>query len=391
MQFIRLAFLFCSLILFPSFFHAQTQKDEESQTLGFSLRDIFAFETASDMYPETPQSPYSEKAEKLLNEITTYLDTNPNATIEHKDVWGKLIQLEPYRTTEQVQKAIKPWIERTASQLPDLKDTALKEKMIAISKAYKEEDFKKTAVLCLQVSSRRNYDARNNLALALMHLNYDLAAQVELEILKNINSDYLPGLINLTVVYERLGKEREAKVLAERVKTLTDMRHIDLPMSRFNAAWYLNKEGRYAAADKILSDPVALKDTVIPKYNALRTLNLKQLAYEKEHPDILKLLQWGLVKSTGTIDDGNYLAIAILTFILLSLILIPVFRSILEKRRYAKNRKKWLVAFFLFLCAALLYILVWGVPTEGVLKGWFVIYLLIFFFVLRRKYKQIKQ
>lgn len=103
----------------------------------------------------------------------------------------------------------------------------------------------------------KEFGVRNNFALALMHENYDLCAQVELEIIlfnrtsflpsgsldarfdiKEFKSTFLPAMINLTVVYERLGRTDDAELLAGKLRDYAQQNDCENFLINFNAAWY---------------------------------------------------------------------------------------------------------------------------------------------------------
>jgi len=78
-----------------------------------------------------------------------------------------------------------------------------------------------------------HFDARNNLALAEIQLGNDLIAQLQLEILRRLNRTYLPALVNLTIVYERLGENEKARSLAAEAEKTGK-----IPQTVFNQIWY---------------------------------------------------------------------------------------------------------------------------------------------------------
>lgn len=267
--------------------NAQDGKDDE-KTIPFSLRDIYPFETAADMYDVALKRTMNETAEKLVKDISAQIDKG--VKIENAAVWEKLIQLEPYRMNDAVQDAVKIWVETSVKNLPKTESTATARSLVSISKAYKEKNFAKAISESLTAlnSAPNHYDIRSNLALALMHTQKDLCAQIELEILTKQKSDHIPGLINLTVLYERMNNISEAERIAEELIMLEKEKNFDVPLIRFNAAWFLNGRGEYGLADEIMNDPKMLNDTTIKKYNTLRQLNRKQLEYENSRVYIKK-------------------------------------------------------------------------------------------------------
>lgn len=93
-----------------------------------------------------------------------------------------------------------------------------------------------------------NPDIRNNLALSQLHVGQDLAAWLELEILKGLRPKYLPADVNLTTVLERSRDFKAAGALAASLAG----KHPKVPQAAFNAAWYSNLANDHAAATRML-------------------------------------------------------------------------------------------------------------------------------------------
>ncbi|MDR0749673.1 MAG: hypothetical protein LBF62_08890 [Tannerellaceae bacterium] len=271
---------FIVFLLSPAFclFPAAQEKTEYKE---LSLHDPYAYSTAEKMYAVADTLPYSSKAAFIINDITKSI--NNGTLVENSVVWNNLQKLEPYRMHPDVQEAVGNWVEKTVAKIKKQQSKITPLKSLKLIGSYYtsgnfnrvvEESRKELANDCL------NPDLRNNMALALIHLNQDLCAQVELEILTKLYDSYPAGLINLTVVYERLNRSDDAgKVAMNLHKSLLD-REIDIPQVRFNSAWVENKRGDFEAAEYILDHPKPLKDKKITKFDSLRILNIRQFDQE---------------------------------------------------------------------------------------------------------------
>ncbi|MDR1623958.1 MAG: hypothetical protein LBS04_03190 [Tannerellaceae bacterium] len=271
---------FIVLLLSPAFclFPAAQEKTEYKE---LSLHDPYAYDTAEKMYAVAETLPYSSKAEFIINEITKSI--NNGTLIENSTVWNNLQKLEPYRMHPNVQGAVNNWVEKTVEKIKKQKSkiTPLKSLQL-IGSYYTSGDFNRVVEESRKelANDYLNPDLRNNMALALIHLNQDFCAQVELEILTKLYDSYPAGLINLTVVYERLNRSDDAGKLAMNLHRLLLDREIDIPQVRFNSAWVENKRGDFEAAEHILDYPKPLKDKKIAKFHSLRILNIKQFDQE---------------------------------------------------------------------------------------------------------------
>jgi hypothetical protein len=273
----------CYLIAFllsPVFclFPAAQDKTEYKD---FSLHDPYAYDTAEKMYAVADTLPYSSKADFIINGITKNI-TN-GLSVENSVVWNELQKLEPYRMHPDVQKAVGNWVEKAVAKIKKQKGTIVSAKSLQlICSYYTSGNFTRVVEESRKELTKDPLtpDLRNNMALALMHLNNDLCAQIELEILTRLYDSYPAGFINLTVVYERLGKGDEAEKVAKELYTSLLNREIDIPQVRFNSAWVENKKGDFEGAEYILDHPKPLKDTKIAKFNSLRILNIKQFDQE---------------------------------------------------------------------------------------------------------------
>lgn len=244
--------------------------------------DPFAFKTAEQMYDSGPHQTYDETAGGLIARIRNGFPSN-YAQPDKEGFEALLLQLQPYRNTEPVQAAISQWARLYFDALSKASPKSLKSLIagglkklgmkggasLAQAEAlYRKGEFAEAArqYRGLLLKTPRQPDARNNLALAQLHLGRDLSAQFELELLRLINPDYLPAQINLSVVLERVGRSAEARRLA-----LAAARNKDAAVAAFNAAWFHNLEGDYQRAVQTLK-PVAELE-LKPKYQAFYDAN----------------------------------------------------------------------------------------------------------------------
>ena len=217
--------------------------------------DPYAFKTAIDMYEIAPTLPYDGKADRLVKKISKTIGRG--YPIENEDIWSDIKKLEPYRMHPNVQAAVTDWVDKCADRIS--KQRKVRQVRFAslqtISKNYKAGDFEQTIKACnvILLESPQHYDVRSNLALALMHLNRDLCAQIELEIICKLSSRHIPAMLNLTVVYERLNKREEAEKMAATLTQLALDHKIDMPSVGFNEAWYQFQNGNTQYADTLLN------------------------------------------------------------------------------------------------------------------------------------------
>ncbi|MDR2921660.1 MAG: hypothetical protein LBV72_20125 [Tannerella sp.] len=256
-----------------------TAQKMESKERQMDLRDPHAYNTAAEMLMCADTLPYTEAIDIILDLISDNI--NAGMLIEDEQIWKLLKKLEPYRMTEQVQMAVNVWIDKTLENIAEKqKDKMVPAKhMQSMSIAYKEKDFEKAVnIACdLLLDIPNTLDTRNNLALALMHLNYDLCAQIELEIIRRMSDQYAPGLINLTVLNERMNRSDYARGLSRELLLSSREESSDVQLARFNAAWYLNEEGDYKEADLVLNKIKEPAYNKIKKYTDLKAANKKQL------------------------------------------------------------------------------------------------------------------
>lgn len=110
------------------------------------------------------------------------------------------------------------------------------------------------------------FDARNNLALAQIHLNQNIPAIFHLIMLNNLQPNYAGAEINLSVALTRIGFLEEASKIAAGLSSK------DIPMIQYNQAWFETTKGDNSAAKSLLDS--ALK--ILPYFtnaNHLYVLN----------------------------------------------------------------------------------------------------------------------
>jgi tetratricopeptide (TPR) repeat protein len=109
-------------------------------------------------------------------------------------------------------------------------------------------------------------DARNNLALAEMHLGYDVSAAFHFRLIQALDPKYLGARMNLSVALARLGLWQEAYATSRFVAR--DMPKG--PIAQYNLAWFHNARGDYAGTAK----SVALALDAFHDYDKARRLQV---------------------------------------------------------------------------------------------------------------------
>ncbi len=261
-------------------------------------KDVIIFKNYAQMLNTAPVAAFDVRAELLLQFIDSRLRCG--ARLEKNDVWQAIVALTPFRMTRQVQDALLEWTTLYAKQIAKIPSPGvpLEEKrsfsdwlhdllawckdvlngeastdIRAAAKAYNALEFEKAAKIYRNILKKNpeNVDARNNLALVCMHQCNDPAALLQLQIIKEMKKDYVPGLINLTVVCERLGIQGQAAEAAKQALSLQPA----VPAVALNAAWFENVAGNNLEARKILA-PLAKLDTSNSKLQNLFTLSKKR-------------------------------------------------------------------------------------------------------------------
>ena len=273
------------------------------------LRDKYAYETASEMYAVADTAEFNEEAELLISKIN---DGIKRGTLIDDDViWHDFQKLEPYRMNEKVQSAVMDWVNHMSSSKKHSVNQA-REAIVAIHfdkllTEYNQQNFDTmieqsrkilTDIMLVPINEENiaTYAIRSNMALALMHQNKDLCALAQLELVRKIsNSTYFPALINLTVLYERLGRREEAESLSKELLKYSREQRIKVPLVDFNAAWYELNDYQNIPADIITNIGKVLNESESEKHQTL--YEKIKLAYQ-----FLPITEIGLVGKLGYFD-----------------------------------------------------------------------------------------
>ena len=326
------------LIVIPQMIRTQEQR---------ILRDKFAFETAIDMYSVADTAAFNEEAASLIKMID--IEVNKGTLVEDDKIWLNLLQLEPYRTTKQVQTSLLWWL-AVRPKLPN--ERKMNVDFSLLSKAYLEQHFDGVIKMSrfLLADSPENdvltYAIRNNMALALMHQNKDLCALYELETVKQTSEKsgkiYFPALINLTVLYERLGKRNEAIELSKQLLEHAEKNDIKDPLITFNAAWYMDLNNQNnEMTDKLLELCKSLNQWPVYKYknftDKIRSDHKSSPLSEngsEENSKSLPFSEIGLAGKLGLLDSGGKIFGAVLIFLIINIILLRIYWKILDDNYY---------------------------------------------------------
>jgi len=299
---IRYSFIF--LLLSVSFLQAQEMS---------IFLDKFAFKTAQEMYEVADTLPFDKNAASLIEQIRK--DLPIAKIIESRSIWGKLEKLEPYRQTAQVQALVDECVTNSITKPKRIYNEQFKR----AANYYYQKDFKNVVESSLKILRNEDkaknsaqssatttsfeFALRNNMALALMHLNKDLCAQVELEIIfqqcgiyktgipkyrKNEDEEFIPAAINLTVVYERLGFSEKAKNISKQLIEYVYLRSYTIPTVAFNAIWFLDN-GELLKNEALINNVMpVLQASKQEKYdNEIQHITLrKELEQEKYNDEI---------------------------------------------------------------------------------------------------------
>jgi hypothetical protein len=364
------------------FWHVQAQEHR-------LLRDPYAYETAVEMYATGDTLPFDNTITLLAVDISRKLERG--FTLEDDVIWATLQKLEPYRKSRKVQEALKTWTERIreaerydsapASSTRHIDSNSL----VPVLQAYRQGKFDKVIALSRELLRLKMWEGakqaiRNNLALALMHENRDLCAQLELELL-NTETEirYFPALINLTVVYERLGKREEAEVLVNRLTEYMEKEELRMPLADFNVAWFLGEKEDYPSTDKALEmvGSKLMKKQQASKYAGYR----EQLAVKYKSFSVLKI---GFLGKGFAGNDGRWI-ISFLVFIVYWIMVMMLCTGVFQRFEEVFNLSPLFVILLMLLYFALAFILAWGIPSSG--GGWIGLVVLgtgSLFFVLKR-------
>lgn len=339
----------------------------EIKKMSIAGQDPLGYSSAKDMYSTPPTVSDDKTTLELVKKIDHFFASSSSqskkkiANFESDPIWSALHELNPSRDKELVQTKLLAWAKKFTEVIKGKPEKeGVKKIFQEANQAYKTGITMQATSLYLDIlkSSPTHLGSRNNLALIKMKEGNDLMAQFELEVVRLLKPDYFPALINLCVLYERLGRRASAAKLAQEVMNL----HKDVPQAVYNYAWYLNLEEKYSESDALLKSLLAeVGDT---KYKELADLNLKKLGKpplkelgKKEDNGNNDLFVRGLIKKTGWNVTGLKLVVSWIVFLLLALVLTFVINNYLFKP---------FVGFVTYLLAgAAFYLFAWGVPAEA--------------------------
>jgi len=300
----------CLLIAAPgiSLGDSENQYAEQQQRSPNPGADPWSYAKAADMYEGVP---LSRNLAPVLEEIVADISAKiqGGATLEDPDVWMLLTRLNPVANAPQVQLAVEQWVVACVARIDrnqTVDDTQEFQKANQTYRRPKKSGLEDAVKLYLEILRRNpgHLDARNNLALAALHQNQDLAAQVQLRVLRRLAPDYAAAAINLTVVYERAGLSEKAEELAR----LTATNNAALPAALFNAAWYQDLRGDRKAVGGTLAPLASVGLLDEGKFQELNKTHTVQIGLVD---------RYGGKLSTG----GKILAVAIFAILTLVLVL----------------------------------------------------------------------
>jgi len=320
-------------------------------------RDPRAFKTAEQMHQTATTIPFDAIAAQLVCAVSAALEGGQ--PIENQSVWAFLVGLNPYRKTEDVQSVVPKWIEATVNRMgtnPENPSPKSASDSFAEGNRLYRADLDKAADAYRKVLgiTARHLDARNNLGLASMHMGNDLIAQLELEVCRRLYPDYVPAAVNLTVVYERLGQFEKARTLASETRAKEE----DLASASYNAAWYLNVEGKYQEAMDRLDLLAGMDSTSKVKHQELRQLNTRQFWATAPR------YRTGLVAGRLGLRESTWAHVVGVVVFLVSMLILVFFAVLVTS---GSSNKGCTTSFAHAVLGSIWYMVVWGVPLGA---GW---------------------
>ena len=358
------------LVIFICLFYsltAEAQKKvneyQKETTSDFSFNDVHSFKSADSMYLIADTLPYSSSADLVFKTITQYIDNG--RLIEKDEVWNELLKLEPYRMNPMAIDKVNI-IAKKLSVL--IKDSRLKFKgNLSVHDAKKHSALYTESSLDVFIKDGRgllcrfpnNLDIRNNVALALIHKNKDLCALLELETIRNLEPLHIPALINLTVLYERLGRRVDAEMLANQLLRMQKTSDFELPQIIHNASWFMFMRENYFKADSLLTE-MGMSD--MRKYQ--NSQNLKQLS-EKRYRQEMPFYKTGIMGKIGLELEKDFFR---WYFIVATILIIGIFFLVLNTLFKSAEINFFLQLLFLCFILAIFYLLAWGFPASD---NWF--------------------
>ena len=289
-------------------------------------------------------------------------------------MWVLFDEMNPYRNAPEVQSFVSTSAANLAARISSrtncLSVTGL---MTQANLAYRDGRLPDAIHFYREVvtASPAHRDAWNNMALAQLHLGHDLPARFNLEVLRRLDSNYLPAMINLAVVDERGGRRAQAEAAAQAALNIG----ADIPLAVYNAAWFQNLNGDHVRAATLLA-PFTSIVGMPPDFYTLRRLCERQANEAKAGRAATgRVLRdparnpWlnGLAGLVGARMTRLRQTIAVVVFLVVSLVVLsstgPAIRRDLQRTS--------------FLWGCFLYFIYWGVPAN--VAGWVlaVVYLVI--------------
>jgi tetratricopeptide (TPR) repeat protein len=329
--------------------------------------DPRAFASAEEMFKVANKTAFNPTAAALLRDVDRQIAAGDG--IDSDALFAKLLDLNPFRCTTEVQSAVATWVgplaKRLASTIAADANTVFRQanELYTAGKLAQARD----AYRRVLHGSPGHLDARNNLALTLLHEGNDLAAEVELEIVRRAAPDYVPALVNLTVVGERIGQSDQARQLAKK----TAEQHKDVAAAVYNDLWYDSLQGNPPGLAKRIEALIAITDR--PAYRQLQRLQAVRAnpalaigaANKNEKNDKAKKdeVNWGngLARIWGRNPGLGMKIFGVVVFVLLSLVVCVI---------AAAQRRNSLVVFLVL--GTVLFFVFWGFSLPNLVGSYIV-------------------
>jgi tetratricopeptide (TPR) repeat protein len=189
---------------------------------------------------------------------------------ESDEVAALLPAVSPCAARASTQEALGHWVDLAADAVRSRPRSGTAD-IARASALYRKGDFRGAAAAYRRALAAAPWhlDARNDLGLAELHAGNDAAAQLQLEVLHRLEPTYVPGLVNLTVVQERIGLRSQAEASAREAWK----QRKEYPPAAYNAAWLANASGDYDRAAGLLAPVLSVKAN--PMHAQLQALNEK--------------------------------------------------------------------------------------------------------------------
>ena len=171
-----------------------------------------------------------------------------------------------------------------------------------------------------------------------------------------MKKDYIPALINLTVVYERNGRKEKAAQFAADANGILRVR---LPIAKYNHAWYLSIDNKTAEVTKILKPLADLK--INDKYSTLLDINRRKNSLSAKFASFKAAVSENSFSKKGIFGS---IGLLVRWYIIIPYLFILLGFSKIIYKFFSTKR-----AFFaLFPLVGLLHVLCWGMPQ--IKNGW---------------------